>query len=352
MQDFFDRSPETWTPEHAWDWYHSRPRPFGVNFVPSYACNATEMWMPETFNLDTVRRELRWIGEAGFNCVRVFLSFCEWKRQQYAFLDRFEILLDLARSSGLTVIPVLFDDRNPAGIEPYDGWQPEPRALVRNGCWTPTPGASLADDPARYGELRAYVRSLLETYRTDERILFWDLYNEPGAAGRGSESLFLLEYAFRWARAYKPVQPLTAGLWASDARGGQQFCEEICLILSDFVSLHWYGDAPSLAARLDALAGNGLPVVCTEWFARPLGADYAACLPLFAERDAGCVQWGFVNGRTQTHIPPKWDPAAGEPEVWYQDNVLPDGSWYNDLEKKPIAEYGRACRRQENAGKE
>ena len=346
MQQLFERSPGAWTPEHAWDWYRSRPRPFGVNFLPSCACNPTEMWMPETFNLDTVRRELGWIGEAGFNCVRVFLQYHEWKRQRYAFLDRFESVLELARSSGLTVIPVLFDDRNPAGIEPYDGWQPEPRPLVYNGCWTSSPGAALADDPDAYGTLRAYVRSVVESFREDDRILFWDLYNEPGSFGRGADSIFLLECVFGWARGCAPVQPLTAGLWSfgeESARGGLRFCGQLCLMLSDFVTFHWYGDAPSSAELLDRMGKQGLPVVCTEWFARTRGSGYESHLPLFGDRDAGCVQWGFVNGRTQTHVPPGWDPSAGEPEVWYHDNVRGDGSWYNYLEKKLIADYGRSC---------
>lgn len=348
MQDVFNRVSEAWTNSRAWDWYHSRPRPFGVNYLPSYACNPIEMWMPETFNLDTIRRELRWVGEAGFNCIRVFLPYCEWKRQQYAFLDRMEIVLDLARSSGLTVIPVLFDDRNSAGLEPYDGWQPEPRPLVRNGCWTASPGSVLADTPAVYGELCAYVRSVLEAYREDERILFWDLYNEPGSGGRGAESLFLLEYAFRWARACKPVQPLTAGMWAfseSACEHGQQFCEEMCRILSDFISFHWYGGADGLAELLERFEQERLPVVCTEWFERQNGEDYVACLPKFDKRDAGCVQWGFVNGRTQTHIPPDWNPDFGEPAVWYQDNVRPDGEWYNHLEKDRIRAYRARCAR-------
>jgi hypothetical protein len=35
--------------------------------VPSTAVNTTEMWQAETFDLETIVRELGWTGEIGFN---------------------------------------------------------------------------------------------------------------------------------------------------------------------------------------------------------------------------------------------------------------------------------------------
>ncbi|GIR82757.1 MAG: hypothetical protein CM15mP84_05050 [Cellvibrionales bacterium] len=83
-----------------------------------------------------------------------------------------------------------------------------------------------------------YVEDIVGSFREDERIGMWDLYNEPGNALLPlaslpnylaiprllaplfrhfilpSPSLALLKLSFVWARPVDPPQPLTAGIWA------------------------------------------------------------------------------------------------------------------------------------------
>ena len=40
---------------------------------------------------------------------------------------------------------------------------------------------------------------------------------------------------------------------------------------------------------------------------------------MFREENVGCMLWGLVNGKTQTHLHWGWRPGKGEPDVWQHD---------------------------------
>ncbi len=62
-----------WSETKAWEWYNEQPWLVGCNYLPATASNQLEMWQEETFDPETIDRELRWASEIGFNVVRVFL---------------------------------------------------------------------------------------------------------------------------------------------------------------------------------------------------------------------------------------------------------------------------------------
>ncbi len=64
--------------------------------------------------------------------------------------------------------------------------------------------------------LETYVKDMLRTFQKDQRILLWDLYNEPGNSNYQNKSLVLLKNVFQWSREINPSQPLTAGVWNKD----------------------------------------------------------------------------------------------------------------------------------------
>ena len=43
----------------------------------------------------------------------------------------------------------------------------------------------MVKDPSGWGRLADYVRGVIGHFRSDERVLLWDLYNEPGNNKRG-----------------------------------------------------------------------------------------------------------------------------------------------------------------------
>ena len=51
------------------------------------------------------------------------------------------------------------------------------------------------------------MRELVQTYRSDARVLMWDVFNEPGNSKRVSMSLPLMKRMFTLLRQLDPIQP-------------------------------------------------------------------------------------------------------------------------------------------------
>jgi hypothetical protein len=195
------------------------------------------------------------------------------------------------------------------------------------------------------------VRAFTRRFRNDERVVIWDVWNEPDNPNTRAYGALdlplhakaelvapLLETVFAWMRAENPRQPLTSGIWmGADARRLIEEplpSEQVQLALSDVITFHNYGPPAELSALIEALARHGRPMLCTEFMARPLGSTLQACLPLLKRHGIGALVWGFVQGRTQTHLP--WEswtsPAITEPEPWFHDLYRHDGTAYDAAE--------------------
>ncbi len=60
------------------------------------------------------------------------------------------------------------------------GRQREPKPHVHNSGWVQCPGADILGKPERHDQMKPYVAGVIDRLRDDERVLAWDLYNEPG----------------------------------------------------------------------------------------------------------------------------------------------------------------------------
>ena len=334
-------SPGQWTVEKAWHWYDKQPWLVGFNYVPGYAVNDVEMWDKETFDPEAIDRELGWAAKAGFNSCRVFLNYIVWEDDREGLLKRIDKFLEVAARNGISVMPVLFDDcafsaigGSESGIDPKAGRQADPIPGVHNSRWAPSPGPTMVRDHSRYGLLEEYVKGIVGKFAKDERIVFWDLYNESGNSGLGNDSLTLASSAFRWAREIGPIHPLTIGTTGAHADSSR--INEMRLKESDIHTFHTYGPKASLVAVIDWYANLGRPVICTEWMARTLGSKFETHLPVFKGKKVGCYNWGLVAGRSQTFFPWGSKPGAAEPEIWFCDIFRPDGTPYDDDEIEVI----------------
>lgn len=313
-----------WSHDQTQAWFIKQPWLVGCNFIPSTAINQLEMWQADTFDVSTIERELGWAAELGMNTVRVYLHDLVWDSDATGFKKRIDQFLRLTSQRGIRPIFVIFDDCwNP---DFQVGTQPKPIPGVHNSGWVQSPGQAVVNDPASWRRLENYVCDVVGTFRQDERILMWDLYNEPGNRKQNERSLPLLCKVFEWARSVTPSQPLTAGLW-TDNRVFNTFQIEA----SDVITFHNYDTAVSLSAEITELRQYGRPLICTEWLRRPY-SEVATCLPVFRQEQVGCCNWGLVSGKTQT-IYPWGSPGDGpEPAVWFHDLLRPDGSPFNSEE--------------------
>jgi hypothetical protein len=329
-----EKNMTVWSTEKANAWYKTKKWILGFNYVTSSAVNSTEMWQDESFDAPAMERELALASRYGYNSCRVFLPYLVWREEGDVFLRNFERFLGIAHANGITALPIFFDDCNFVGKEPYLGKQDDPRPGVHNSGWTPSPGSAIADDPACEESLKAYVQTLVKAHKDDERIIAWDLYNEPGNRNREGKSIPLLTKTFAWARECDPAQPLTTGIWA-----WKDF-DLVCADLSDIISFHDYGDMNTTNERIEKARKYGRPVLCTEWLNRPVGNTIESHLPVYKSENIGTYHWGLVNGKTQTWL--SWDKskntAEGTTAVWQHDIFTPDLKPYSEKETALIKE--------------
>lgn len=345
-----------WSESRARQWYDALPWLVGCNFTPSTAANQLEMWQADTFDPETIERELGWAADLGFNTARVFLHDLAWTVDPVGFKDRLDRFLALASARGIRVMLVVFDDCwHP---DPRPGPQPAPVPGVHNSRWLQSPGDRVARDPSQWGRLEEYVRDLLGSFGDDERVLVWDLYNEPGntflpTTSRPwpikafklpalflhhlvwpSPTLPLLRATFEWARAVGPTQPLTAGVWLKN-RGLNRFQ----LGASDVISFHHYGKPKALERWIRKLSRHGRPLLCTEYLARSMASRFETHLPIFERERVGCYNWGLVAGKIQTEFSWLDRPGTEEPAVWFHDILRADGSPFDPREVETIKEH-------------
>jgi hypothetical protein len=318
-----------WSAKNAEEWYRRQPWLVGCNFIPSTAINQLEMWQGATFDPGTIDRELGWAADIGMNAVRVYLHDLVWQADAEGLKRRIDRYLDLAARKGIRTLFVLFDDC--WNSDPKLGKQPEPIPGVHNSGWMQSPGSKVVIDPGGWARLESYVKDVLAAFAADERILMWDMYNEPGNNGLGDRSLALLQAAFGWARAARPQQPLTAGVWFDN-----QPITDFQVEASDVITFHNYNDASSLSEQIRRLKALGRPVICTEYMARTRGSRFATHLPIFKQERVGCFNWGLVSGKTQTIYPWGSPPGGPEPELWFHDIFRKDGTPYDSAEVELI----------------
>jgi len=319
----------------------------GCNFVPSTAGNQLEMWQEATFDPNTIDRELEWAAALGFNTARVFLHDLLWSADGEAFLDRVDHVLSIAGRHDITLMPVLFD-----GVwhpEPRLGAQPDPRPGVHNSIWVQGPGRAVLADPTRWPELRPYLAALLTRFGSDDRVVAWDLFNEPDQRNviswprkemphKTSAADGLLNTVFDWAQVVDPVQPLTAGVFTgvSGAVERASRINRTMLGRSDIISFHSYAPRRRLERTIDHLRRYDRPLVCTEWLARSAGSS-VDLLEVFGERHVGAYCWGLVDGRSQAKFPwTSWIRPTKSGGPWFHDLLHPDGSPYDDDEVEVI----------------
>jgi hypothetical protein len=238
--------------------------------------------------------------------------------------------LEIAANHHLKVMFVFFDDC--WSPEFRLGPQPPPKPGVHNSGWVQSPGVSKVQDSTEYTRLKDYMQGVLRAFGGDERVLAWDLYNEPGMSDSGERSAKLLRKSFEWAREIDPGQPLTSGV-RTDADTTE--VAHIQQIQSDIISFHHYDAVESLETALDKLERSGRPLLCTEYMARPKGSLFDTHLPVFKRHKVSCFNWGLVAGKTNTKY--AWGtPVDGEPKVWFHDIFRPDGRPYSDIEVSVI----------------
>jgi len=343
-----NEKPERWTAEKANEWYAKQPWLVGSNYTPATASNELEMWQAETFDPKRIDLELGWAESIGLNTMRVFLHDLLWKQDAAGFSKRLDTFLSIAHAHHIRPVLVLFD--SVWDPDPKLGPQAPPRPGVHNSRWLQSPGAKALMDRAEEPRLEAYVRGVVGKFGHDERILAWDVWNEPDNTNGGNYAdpkdkvervNELLPKVFAWAREAGAQHPLTSGVWKGDWSDPVKLgvTEKIQLNESDVISFHNYDKGEEFEKRILWLKPYGRPLICTEYMARGNGSTFEGSLPVAKKFNVGAINWGLVAGKTQTYLP--WDSwkkpyTDREPTVWFHEIFRTDGKPYKQEEVELI----------------
>ncbi|WP_018627464.1 cellulase family glycosylhydrolase [Niabella aurantiaca] len=336
---------ETWTAQQANEWYATQPWYVGANFLPSTAINQLEMWQAATFDTATIDKELALAASIGMNVMRVYLHDLVFKNDEQGFYDRINKFLEIADRHKIKILFTIFD----SCWDPFPkaGKQRDPKPFVHNSGWVQSPGQAVLKDSTQYPELERYVKSVVGKFAGDPRIIAWDVWNEPdnmtGASYQKVEIpdkvervLPLLKQTFEWARSANPSQPLTSGVWAGNWESDSTLkpIERLQLQESDIISFHCYDDSLTLRKKISQLKRYNKPLWCTEYMARPNKSTFQSSLPIAKENNVAMINWGFVDGKSQTIFP--WDSwtktYTAEPPLWFHDIFRKDGTPYKQEE--------------------
>ena len=333
---------QRWTEKAANDWYARQPWLVGSNYTPATAINQLEMWQADTFDPKRIDLELGWAESIGLNTMRVFLHDLPWQQDAQGFRARIATFLQIADRHHIKPLFVLFDSCwDP---DPRLGKQREPRPGVHNSGWVQSPGAKALQDSAQYSRLEAYVKGVVGAFATDERVLGWDVWNEPDNTNQGSYEklepknkvalvMELLPKVFDWARDAHPSQPLTSGVWKGGWSSPEKLdpIEKIQIEKSDIISFHSYDKPEEFEKHIVWLLPYHRPILCTEYMARGNGSTFQGSLPIAKKYHVAAINWGLVAGKTQTYLP--WDSwqhpyTDREPAIWFHEIFRNDGTPY------------------------
>lgn len=350
-----------WSKEQAWKWYNARPWIRGCNFMSSDCANRIDEWQEFGFEARflTAEREIALAESIGYNSVRIILEFEVWDAQHDSFMEHLDRYLAMFYKHGITAMLVLANDCTvpkslwkPAvmGPQAYDiGYHGGRKVSPHKQYHVDEPRWHIMDDPCVEERYYTFVREIITLYAHDERVIIWNIFNEPGN-GRGTRSLRYMENIFEIAWKIAPDQPLCADVWS-----GMKGCravtemEQRALELSDVISWHNYGTYDHNVLLLEQLRQLDRPSLNTEWLNRIGHNNVEELYPLFYLEKIGCYNWGFVAGKYQTYEPWEtyWDTisAGGGRELditkWQHDLFRPSLRPYDPREIEIIKRYNR-----------
>ncbi len=342
------QAPDTsgrWSETKAQTWYDRQPWLVGSNFIPSDAINELEMFQPATFNPALNDKELGMGESIGMNTMRVFLQDQAYLSDPKGFQKRLDQFLAIAAKHHIRPLLVLFDSCWEPN--PHLGPQHPPIPGVHNSGWVQSPGFQRLTDPSVEPQLKAYVQGVVGAFAKDDRILGWDVWNEPNndnggrfhedGAAKVRRVNELLPQVFAWAREVHPTQPLTSGVWTGDWSHPDRESDTVKIQLgeSDVISFHNYDWPEGFEARVQELLPLHRPLICTEYMARGNGSTFDTILPIAKKYHVAAINWGFVAGKTQTYFP--WDSwerpyTLQPPTLWFHEVFKQDDTPYRQRE--------------------
>lgn len=157
----------------------------GFNYIPSYAYNLYDVW--KLFDADVFDREIG-LGKMYFpkmNTIRLWLSYDAFYYEEDRQARNFETALTICAKYGCKVIVCLFNCWHDSKIDAGGTYHP---MMI--------PKSISSSSETMYD---SYFEKIVEAHKNDDRILVWDICNEPYSFGGNREYMSYMEpYETAW----------------------------------------------------------------------------------------------------------------------------------------------------------
>jgi hypothetical protein len=221
----------------------------GFNYQPGYEATGYSIWRhfrPEKFDAELG------LGKKYFpkiNTVRFWLSFDAFAVDQSGFTENFETALSIAHMLGLKVIPTLFNNWH--SVPDFGGISEE---MLK--YWFLSYGKK--GEAINY-VFRPYLEKVVGEHVNDNRILAWDICNEPHNSGSWQLTLEWLTHTYRMSKELGASQPVSVSV-----QGGPGQLKAVEAI-SDLFLIHPYFAKPELLSEtMDFARQRNKGVLATE----------------------------------------------------------------------------------------
>jgi len=295
----------------------------GFNYMPSYSFVLNDVM--DSFNEQTWDREFGYACELNANSLRIWVSSVSFHRNPKRFISSFQTVLALAEKRGLSILPTLYNRW-------VDTLYPFGQLDLAHVIAPQPPG----------NEHVKYVTQMVSAFRSDRRILMWDLCNEPYCFDNIEEGNFKDELKCRetvfWkmvisaARDAQPSQPLTMGTCGAVDHNAMEVYD-----LEDVISMHpyagWWNDdyEKEVDTHIKFANEKGKPLICTETCQGSLDdAVRQECitrsLGILKRKGIGWYAWQLCAGEMVSSRRDRTDANAKPGDRGYMCFVLEDGT--------------------------
>lgn len=159
----------------------------GFNYQPSYAYNSYEAW--RFFDKEVFDREIG-LGKKYFpkmNTIRLWLSYDAFRYEEDRQAENFETALKICDKYGCKAVVCLFNCWHDSVMDNGGIYHP---MMIPGAIWCPT--ENMYD---------SFFRKIVAAHKDDERILIWDICNEPYSFGENKEYREFIEpYETNWLK--------------------------------------------------------------------------------------------------------------------------------------------------------
>ena len=154
--------------------------------------------------------------------------------------------------------------------------------------------------------LESMVRQIIRQFRNDERIIMWDLWNEPAMYDTQTPKIMeTIRLMAQWCREEGCTQAISSSIvWDSgngNTTGGQYGTQrDAAEAEMDVHNFHDYGMQEGHSANVGIIVNrlkkiSDRPIICTEVLTRPNGSGMAVSLRECAKYNIGFYSWGLYS---------------------------------------------------------